>query len=107
MEQRKKLTAPIVNHYIECLGRINYRLYNNDTTYDKESYKLIEQFYERIKYIQAEVKHGYRAWRLWFHADRGSIEDFADYDEWLDAGSIENREQFEKAWLDFFPDEEE
>ncbi|MDD2458502.1 MAG: hypothetical protein PHQ83_08360 [Eubacteriales bacterium] len=42
---------------------------------------------------------------LWVFAPRGSIDEFADYDEYLADGEIENRQEFEELWLDMYPDE--
>lgn len=41
---------------------------------------------------------------LWLFAPRGTIEEFADFDECLAAGEVENRLEFEALWLDLFPE---
>ena len=43
---------------------------------------------------------------LWFHAPRGPIEKFEDYQEWLENGEVSNYEEFREIWLSCFPDEE-
>lgn len=42
---------------------------------------------------------------FWIFAPRGSIDEFADYDEYLADGEIENRQEFEELWLDLYPEE--
>lgn len=41
---------------------------------------------------------------LWLTVERGSIEDFGDYDEYLENGEVENQEDFEKIWKEYYPD---
>jgi len=40
---------------------------------------------------------------LWLTAPRGEIEDFGDYDEYLEMGEVSSREEFERLWLDYYP----
>jgi hypothetical protein len=40
---------------------------------------------------------------LWITAKRGSIEDFGNYDEYLENREVKNREDFEKIWQDYYP----
>jgi len=41
---------------------------------------------------------------LWLTASRGSIEDFGDYEEYLEAEEVESREEFEDLWLSKYPE---
>lgn len=41
---------------------------------------------------------------LWLTIERGSIEDFGDYNDYLENGIVENRDDFEKLWKDEYPD---
>jgi hypothetical protein len=41
---------------------------------------------------------------LWLFTARGPIEDFADYDEYLANGEVENRQAFKDLWLDLYPE---
>jgi hypothetical protein len=41
---------------------------------------------------------------LWLTALRGSIEDFGDYETYLEDGEVESREEFEELWLSEYPD---
>ena len=41
---------------------------------------------------------------LWLTAERGAIEDFGDYEEYLDEGDVETYEEFETLWRDYYPE---
>lgn len=41
---------------------------------------------------------------LWLTTDHGSIEDFGDYDDYLENEIVENRDDFEKIWKEEYPD---
>lgn len=41
---------------------------------------------------------------LWFTVERGSIEEFGDYDDYLENEMVENREEFEELWKAYYPD---
>lgn len=41
---------------------------------------------------------------IWFTVERGSIEDFGDYDDYLENEIVENKEGFEKIWKEEYPD---
>ena len=42
---------------------------------------------------------------LWLWTERGTIEDFGDYNEYLEYGDVESREEFQNLWLAYYPDE--
>ena len=42
---------------------------------------------------------------LWFTAERGSIEQWKSYEEAVDYEEVESREEYQKLWLDYYPDE--
>lgn len=41
---------------------------------------------------------------LWLTVERGSIEDFGDYDDYLENEIVDNREDFERIWQEDYPD---
>lgn len=58
-----------------------------------------------IKKLQCVVICGNNECReLWFTVGRGSIEDFGDYDKYLENEIMENKENFEKIWKEEYPD---
>ena len=100
----KQLKAPRVDHYLWWLGDIKYHHYDNAVAYDEKSYALLDELFELLKKIKPEKES---VWKLWLRADRGTIEDFGDYEEMLDCGEVENYEDFEERWKTEYPDEVE
>ncbi|HPE95503.1 MAG TPA: hypothetical protein PLT66_05505 [Bacillota bacterium] len=101
----EKLKAPRVKHYIYILKDRDYRAYNNNTSYDDRTYELLDEIFALIKRLSPVSKNGAR--ELWFTAERGTIEDFGNFDEMLENGEVESREEFEQWWKDEYPNETE
>ena len=101
----KKLKAPAVQHYIDWLGRLGYRQFDFSFSYDKRSYELLDQLFDIIREIEPTSDNGVR--ELWLKAERGSIEDYGDFEEMVSWGDVKTREEFEELWKAEFPNEEE
>ena len=99
------LKAPKVKHYIYILKDQDYRAYNNHTSYDDRTYELLDEIFTLIKRISPISQNGAR--ELWFTAERGTIGDFGNFDEMLEDGEIDSREEFEQWWKDECPNETE
>lgn len=99
------IKSPDVKHYTECLGRIEYRLYGNDTTYDSRSYKTIDKIFELLENFTPVNENG--MWELWLTSERGPIEAFGDYEEMKNDGDVDSYEEFKRLWLEFFPEEKQ
>jgi len=99
------LKAPRVQHYIDVLGRVRYREYGRSITYDKRSYELLDQLYEKLKLISPVNKDGVR--ELWFCAERGTIDDFGTFEDWYECGEVEDEKEFTELWQAYFPDDVE
>lgn len=97
------MTAPEIGKYIDWLGHINYRLIGNRTTYTEETYAVIDEIFAQMQRISPFSENGAR--ELWLTAPRGTIEDFGNYEDWLDWEMTENYEDFKQTWLDYFPTE--
>jgi hypothetical protein len=52
--------------------------------------------------IEAQGDDKYRS--IWFSIERGNLADFGDYDEYLEAGEVENKKDFEDLWLYYYPE---
>ena len=107
MSNKVQLTAPRVQHYLEWLGRIEYRNYDDDTTYNRNSYALLDELFTEIRHIKPKHSYGCLRWTLWLCAQRGQMEDFGDWAEWVRSGEVSSKEEFIQVWKDYFPDEEE
>ena len=100
---KEKLTAPKVKHYIDWLRGVQYQEFNTVFTYDPQTYKLLDEVFELLKQVTPRIVSDRPVWNLWFKVDRGPIEDFGNFDEWLEAGDVDSREEFEDWWLSTFP----
>lgn len=95
------MKAPEISRYIDYLG--NHSHLGNPVTYDEKTYRLLDEIFALLSRIEPATKNGAR--KLWLKADRGTIDDFGDYEELLDYGEVKNYEEFERMWKDYFPDE--
>ena len=42
--------------------------------------------------------------KIWITAERGKIEDFGDFDEYLEEGEVDDKQSFEELWQYYYPD---
>lgn len=83
---------------------MNYGYVNERTTYDEQSYELIDALYLELAKI-APMGDRKRK-ELWLRADRGTIDEWIDLDEAVEDGEFESKEEAISYWTDLFPDEE-
>ena len=100
-----KIKIPQVKNYIHRLGRVGYRSLNYSYTYDAKSYELLDELYTLLQKIKPTGKN--RSWDFWIKAERGTIEDFENYEEMLEDGEVDSYAEFEQRWKDEYPDEVE
>lgn len=99
----EKIYAPQVDNFISRLGDRNRGGFNNNCTFTEESYKLIDRFFDLLKRISPVSENGCR--ELWFCIDRGTIENFGDYEEMHEMGEVESFDEFKQLWEDYYPKE--
>lgn len=99
------MKAPTIMHYISWMKRLGYHRSDYAITYDEATYPLLDKLFELIRQIEPASQNGARI--LWLCADRGTIEDYGNYEEMLDCGEVSNRGEFEKLWQLDFPEEKE
>lgn len=92
----KEMVAPLIDSWID-------RLKNSRTTVDEKTELLIEDLFETLKQIKPCGDDNRR--ELWLKADRGTIDDFGDFDEWLDEELVDDYQEFEEWWKADYPDE--
>ena len=97
--KNKKLTAPQVENYRNWLGASGHSARDCNA----ETIAALPALFEEVKKVSPYYDNGIR--ELHFKVERGPIEDFANYEEMLADGEVKNRKEFEKSWLDWFPDE--
>ena len=56
--------------------------------------------------VLSAIKDDDGTWVFWISAERGPIEEFGDYKQLHDLGDYASYEEFQKDWLDWFPQEE-
>lgn len=69
----------------------------------KETYESLDKLFEELREIKKFKDTG--KIDLWLCEDRGTPEDFANYEEWLEDGDVKNYDEFVEIWKNYFPDE--
>ena len=89
------ITAPQADLMIHCSTSLPNAL--DDKT--KEFVMLLFQKIQAVNICGDDKRR-----ELWITAERGTIEDFGDYDDYLADGDVESREEFEELWLSEYPE---
>ena len=100
---KSKLKAPNIMNYANWLRRLDYSQYYSAITYDEKTYPLLDELFELIRQIEPTSANG--ACELWLCVERGTIEDYGDYEEMYDYGDVSSYEEFEQLWKSDFPEE--
>lgn len=95
------LTAPQVDYYRNCLGGSGHEA----RMCAPETIAKLPALLAEMRKISPYYDNGMRV--LHFCVDRGTIEDFGDYEDMLSCGEVGSREEFEKYWLDSYPNEKQ
>ena len=99
------MKAPEIKHYINWLGRVEYRNINCSFTYDETSYAAIDRIFRLLHRLEPGPEN--TSWELWLRAERGTIEDFGSFEELRADGQVESFEEFETWWRSEFPEKVE
>ena len=91
------MKAPEIKHYINWLGRVEYRNINCSFTYDETSYAAIDRIFHLLHRLEPGPEN--TSWELWLRAERGTIEDFGSFEELREDGQVENVEEFETGGI--------
>ena len=90
------MKAPKVDRYLMLFRR-------EEIGIDNKSQKLMDQLYELLSEIEPcgdDDRH-----TLWVRAERGTADDYADFESELADGDVSSREEFEDNWKSEYPDE--
>ena len=90
------IKAPKVNHWI-------FVLKDGKFVFDKRTLEAIDKVYAILEAVEPCGEDNRR--ELWLKAERGTIDDYDDYERLKDEEVVENYEEFEKMWHDEYPDE--
>jgi len=78
-----------------------------EKTYDIPDSLTTGLVYELFRKLEAIAVCGEDELReIWLTAERGSIDDFGDYEDYLEYGEVENCEEFKEIWLMHYPDDQ-
>lgn len=98
----EKIYAPQIDRFRHQFGHLGFGN-SGGITYDDETYRILNLFFEELRKISPVSENGCR--ELWVCAERGTIDKYGDYEEWLDWGDVENYEEFENSWKSEYPNE--
>jgi hypothetical protein len=90
------LSAPEFDLLIESCER-------HSTVSNASNVKAMLSIFETMCALEEQGDDELRS--IWFCLNRGSIEQFGDYDDYFESGEVENYQEFEDYWLDFYPEE--
>ena len=92
----KKFTAPDIDGLI--LKCQHYQEVTNKTVF----VKLLKAV-DLLSVIEVQGNDELRS--IWLTAERGKIEDFGDFEEFVENGEVTNMQEFEELWNYYYPDE--
>lgn len=95
-----KFKAPQIQRYIDWLGRVGYQQSDCSYSYDAKTNALLGELFTLLEEIEPNENRG---WSFWLKADRGTIEDFGNCEEWLEDGAVDSYEEFEQCWKAEYP----
>ena len=96
--------APKIDNYIYHLSHRNRGNYECNIPFDDKSMRNIDEIFKLVEQIKP-TRDDEDVRDLWLVADRGTIDDFGNYDEFYEDGAVESREEFEEQWHSYYPTE--
>ena len=85
------------------IDNISDSLQLNPDLIDLEIYNKLKAINKVISCINPKEDDDTR--ELWLEVSRGTIKDFGKYEEYKKEEIVETYEQFEKLWIDYYPNE--
>lgn len=90
------IKAPRVKHWI-------FVLEDGKIVFDEQTLKAIDKVFELLEAVESCGDDNKK--ELWLKAERGTIEDYDDYERLKEEEIVENYDEFMKMWQDEYPDE--
>ena len=90
------ILAPDLDHLIRSCQ--SYPAVKNEVVI-----KRLADIFTMVCSLEKQGDDDYRS--IWFSAERGKIEDFGDYNEYLEEGEVDNMNDFIEIWHCYYPDE--
>ena len=91
------MKAPDVDYYIRALDR-------NGKVLNEKSIALVKKLFEVLSALKSDADDR-DLYTLWIYADRGTIEDFGDYEEMKEFGEVKDYADYERQWKEAYPNE--
>ncbi|MCK4654421.1 MAG: hypothetical protein KAU01_08245 [Candidatus Cloacimonetes bacterium] len=91
-----EIFAPQIDNIIE-------HLQSNPELVDLEIYNKLKAINKEICCIKPKEDDDIR--ELWLEVSRGTIKNFGKFEEYKKEELVETYEQFERLWIDYYPDE--
>lgn len=85
------------------IDNISDSLQLNPDLIDLEIYNKLKAINKVISCIKPKEDDDIR--ELWLEVSRGAIKDFGEFEEYKKEEIVETYEQFERLWIDYYPDE--
>ncbi|MCL2711803.1 MAG: hypothetical protein FWD37_00805 [Methanomassiliicoccaceae archaeon] len=94
-KEQHEITAPYADRLMPPDG-------GQDTlAVDETTKEVIHTIFEELQSLEICGHDEMR--KFWFTVPRGTIEDFGDYDEYLECEEVSNHKEFEELWLYHYP----
>ncbi len=88
--------APEIRNCIEYLE-------DGKMTFSPETERLIDRLFDKMRIVEPNGNNELR--EMWLRAERGGIEAFGDYEEFVEWGEVSSYDEFVNWWKDSYPDE--
>lgn len=90
------LKAPRVQHWMEILD-------DGKAVFNQDTEEIIERIFELVRNVAPCSERGQR--ELWLKAERGTPEDFDDYEQLKEDEVVNSYEEYLALWKEYYPDE--
>ena len=91
-----KIKAPL-------LDNVKWNEYGsrNEVICDAKTMTILNRIFEKLQIFENKNKNEKDDWYyfLYYEAKRGTIKDYADYNEYLEEGYVKNYQEFKEKWL--------
>ena len=95
-----KIKAPL-------LDNVKWNEYGsrNEVICDAKTMTILNRIFEKLQIFENKNKNEKDDWYyfLYYEAKRGTIKDYADYNEYLEEGYVKNYQEFKEKWLFNYP----
>lgn len=99
MKNKIKICAPLINRWRP------QSCHQGHSELDAKSKELLGRLFKELSRLETCGRDGDEIYNLWLCADRGPMEAFGDWEEYVAEGEVKDRAEFEALWKDYYPNE--